>query len=346
MNTTLRLAVLSVLFAVVVSQSVTSQVFDAAISYMLNNENDANSLKTIAARYFEPNFYPKPTFPCGSPTFPAANKLSPLVQQIISQKMIIFGANSITNIPKRYNASAIVGSRGGLNYYKVIGYEADIGQAIANVIAKQYNVAGGIQAYFSLTPWYGNKTNNIISNLKTMSNGAYPYDFIISGMTATASWDVNGDGKQMVTRSTLIDFTCPYQDTVNSVVKGLKPLPQGAVTPINVAQDMNQTGIIFCAQPETDLETTTIKYFSAATIYRSPNIVNDTLNLLCHAYISPIINALYDSKTGGSNLQYIGPVGQSAGPISIGLRMESTNNAATLSAGFSVLFVLLAIFLL
>lgn len=295
-----KLINLTLLCSVVIAQSTTVQVFDAAISDMITNEDAPDSLKNICAKWFGTTFYPAPSSPCGIKTYPSSSNLSPLIQQILNDKRIIFGANSITNEPKRFNAT-VAGTRNGYTYYKLIGYEADIAQSIANRIATQYNVAGGIQAYFALTSWYNSATDNIIFNFyKT----PYEYDAIISGMTITATWDQYGNGSA-INRTSLVDFSCPYQDSADSVVKGLKPLPPG-LTVVNKPLDLNYTGVIFCVQNGTDLETYTLEYFSAATPYPSPDIKGDTLKQICNAYISPIINALYDAQTSDGNLTYVG----------------------------------------
>lgn|ERR1719487_129639 len=336
-----QVVVLSLLCAFIAAQSSTLAVFDAAISDFITNEAASDSLKSVCNKWFGSTFYPKPSGTCGTTQYPATNKLSPLMQQIINEKKIIFGANSVSNTPKRYQYQQ-VGTRNGFSYGTVIGYEAEIGQSIANRIATQYNVAGGIKSYFSVTSWYNNATDNILYNLNKQP---YQFDAVISGVAISGTWDVYNNGSA-VPRDSLVDFTCPYQDSIDSAVRGQKPLPAN-VTAINVPTDLNATGIVICVQAGTSLEQYTLRYFTAATALRSSDIKGDTEKQVCHAYISPIINALYDAQTSDGKLVYVGPFRPSAGPIGIAVRKESaTSSAMKPIFNIAVLIVLAFVWLL
>jgi len=331
-----------VLLCVAVAAGSTVAVFDAAMyKFITDDISVPGSMSLVCKKWFGDTTCPKPSQEkCGTGVWPDKAALSPLIQRILTEKQIFFGANNVlSNMPKRFNGT-LIGTRNGFPYYKVIGYEADIGQSIADRIASHYGVQGGIQAYFTLTPWYSNATNNIIYNLNA---APYPYDAIISGLSVSGTWDISGNGTN-VYRETLVDFTCPYQEAVDCIVQGRKPLPQGS-RPINSAADLNQTGIVICVQPKTDLAFYTYAFFTAATKYESTGDIKvDTLNQICHAYLSPNINALWDAQNSNGQLLFIGDLRPSTGQISIAVRKEQTNSSASLHGVSLVLMVLIMLF--
>ena len=115
------------LAASVLAQSATILVMNNAIIEFLSDSTSPDGFTKIAEKYFGTTFSPKPSKICSAAGWPTRDNLSPLMKQIINDKMIIYGANSVTNVPKRFNYTE-AGQRNGVAYGKLTGYEADIGQ--------------------------------------------------------------------------------------------------------------------------------------------------------------------------------------------------------------------------
>ena len=64
----------------------------------------------------------------------------------------------------------------------------------------------------------------------------------------------------------------------------------------------------------------------------------------CHAYVSPVINALYDAQTNPGKLFFLGPVGPTTGNIAIAARKEpdaTRNSAASIAWGVGTLIAII-----
>lgn len=108
---------------------------------------------------------------------------------------------------------------------------------------------------------------------------------------------------EVVDRSTLFHFSCPYQTGGNAIVAGEKELPFG-VKIVNL-QSLNRSDIYTC-----------VDYGTSMAIYIEEQLTNGNIvycgvngtassdckqwtidGTKCHVYIAPLLNALYDEKT-------------------------------------------------
>ena len=179
------------------------------------------------------------------------------------------------------------------------------------------NYAGiPFQAYFT-------NDTTVFGNLIT-DMGNLRFDFILSGMSVEGT--VTLPSGQTVPRTDLIDFTCPYIKDGNGVVKG------NLGSAISSLSDLNQKTVNLCVQSGTSMETLAKSNFPNANITSfslGADPYTKTLNAdFCHAYLAPIINALYQVKLDATKLSYVGDVGATSN-VAVGVRKSSTPTAAS-----------------
>ena len=130
-----NLILLSVLLSIVMAvsfvsaQTVSLKILNKAIYDFLADNTTSNGFTSIHQSYFGDNILHAPTSQCTSftswPTLSEANSDSTFAS-IIKRKYIVFGANSVSNIPKRFNYVGV-----GSNYGKCTGFEA--GKSLFNL---------------------------------------------------------------------------------------------------------------------------------------------------------------------------------------------------------------------
>ena len=128
-----RFTSVAVIFAIMVmlvavglthAQSATQKVLNKAIYDMLSDKDTSYGFTKIHQVYFGDSTLHAPvaqcqTFVAWPNTTEIAREVNGTIGDIINRGFIIFGANSVSNIPKRYNYTAV-----GSNYGTVIGFEA------------------------------------------------------------------------------------------------------------------------------------------------------------------------------------------------------------------------------
>ena len=126
MSSTLVTTFFAVLvFAVVIdAQSATQKVLNKAIYDMLSDKTTSYGFASIHKTYFGDSTLHAPVAQCQTfvswpNTTEIAREVNGTIGDIIKKGFIVFGTNSVTNIPKRYNYTAV-----GSNYGMVIGFEA------------------------------------------------------------------------------------------------------------------------------------------------------------------------------------------------------------------------------
>ncbi|KAG2389125.1 hypothetical protein C9374_014525 [Naegleria lovaniensis] len=318
------------------AQSVSVRVLNKAIYDMLNDKTTSRGFTSIHQSYFGDSVMHAPVDKCTTfTTWPAASEAGsdPTFANILSRKYIVFGTNSVNNNPKRYNYVGV-----GSNYGSCTGFEADIASSIAYRIGMQYTNSP-FNAYFvNNTKWFNTFTDNIIYDLQISK-----FDFILSGMGTNATWNTT---QGFVARSSLVDFTCPYQNDGNGVVKG----NLATTVTFNSLSDLDQPEITLCVQQGTSMETV------ARQLLKKTNITTFVDGMLpytltrdavtCHAYVAPLINGLFQAKTDAPKLTYLGLIGQSS-DVSIAVRksaVSSPKRSSASSVDFCLMLILCAIF--
>lgn len=333
--------------------SATVRLMNRAITLMLSDKTSSIGFDKIEEHWFGATSDLFPDVVCNELEWPDVRELRQYEtwNRIVERNAILYGTNSVTNIPKRFNYTSVSSSP---EYGKVVGFEADIAASITTRINNQYGLE--LQTYFSVSDWYTNVEKNIVAALYRDQ-----FDFILSGMSFNNTWAnpkyVNStatpDEPQRVARNTLLDFSCTYHDGGYGVNIGPLPLPEGVS--ILSSKDIDQEGVVVCVQASTTMASIAHSTLNYATIYEDKFAKELTIaNTTCHAYISPIINALWDGENI-DNSKYIGKIGPqsvvTAEAVSVGVRFESaaspseTGAASSLVASIYLQFVV-ALFVL
>lgn len=143
-----------------------NSAIDAAIAEMLRlNSTDKNGFVQIIERVFQKDItIPIPPLSsCINEGYPT--KQIGALDYILKNKEIVYGASSITRPPKIFDCTITSKVRKGKNMYKCNGFEAEVGQSIANLISKHYFGEEIIQSYFVEVKWNYNSTDNMFYHL-------------------------------------------------------------------------------------------------------------------------------------------------------------------------------------
>jgi ABC-type amino acid transport substrate-binding protein len=342
------------------TKSVTLRVINKAISDMLQDETTQYGWTPMFIKTFGdvPSMFPDVI--CTELDWPAKQELTQdaLWKKVFDTNIMMYGANSVSNIPKRFNYTSISHNP---EYGTVIGWEADIANSITYRIAQHYQVT--LHAYWSKSSsWYSSKDDNIIASLYKEQ-----FDFILSGMSFNSTWNnpnynstvETPNEPAMVPREQLVDFTCTYQDGGYGVVMGPLALPNNSI-PINSVKNIDQPGIVVCVQSDTTMETIARSYLSLVNVtdyVNGPVPRDNTINgVHCHMYIAPIINALVDGRDI-AGLKYLGMIGPkdvaASEAVAVAVRKEtlipgdssSDSTITTSSMLFTVIIVIIMMLL-
>ncbi|KAL9646035.1 hypothetical protein ABK040_015801 [Willaertia magna] len=323
-------------------QNPTVQTFNKAIYDLLQDLDSEYGFRNIHWKYFGDHTLHAPRSTCSQATWPNTLGTNTTISGIVNRKYIVFGANSVTNIPKRFNCTGTFKSIYGTVNSGCTGFEADIAASIARRIGQQYT-GTPFPAYFAKTSWYNTEKDNIIQHLNNNE-----FDIIVSGLSLNGTW--NNTQNVIVDKSTLVDFTCPYFIDDNGIVKGKLALPIGAV-PMTNFTTVDQIGIKVCVQKGTSMEQYANTYLKKATVVAFVDgmepVYKTQAGDVCHAYVAPIMNALWQGKNY-ENLTYVDVIGDPVGSVAVGIRKESISSASVTmicSLLYVIVFVLFGMFL-
>ncbi|KAF0972412.1 hypothetical protein FDP41_009315 [Naegleria fowleri] len=121
----------------------------------------------------------------------------------------------------------------------------------------------------------------------------------------------------LVPRSSIVDFTCPYQNDGNGVVRG----NLATNVTFNSISDLDQPEITLCVQKG-------LPY----TLTRDA--------VACHAYVAPLINGLFQAKTDAPKLTYLGLIGSSS-DVSIAVRKSAVSSRSSNAASMNLCLLLI-----
>lgn len=140
---------------------------NAAIAEMLRlSTNDKNGFAQIFQRVFgtDKSIPIPPLASCNPQSYP--DNGDGTLSYILKNKIMVFGASSISRPPKIFNCTYASINRKDRELYKCNGFEAEVGQSVMNLISKHYLGDESIQTYFVEVKWNYNSTDNMYYHLE------------------------------------------------------------------------------------------------------------------------------------------------------------------------------------
>ncbi|KAJ4456837.1 putative amino acid abc transporter [Paratrimastix pyriformis] len=293
-------------------------VLNAAIKTVLEDTSSTGCLSKVHHNYYgSGSDYPYPSDRCTAAVWPTLESIqaeNSTIRQAIDTGRIVFGAqfpsgHDVFNCTQDASVTDVA-------VYSCAGYDQDTAKCFIDAINAHYG--SSIKVYWRYSEWMAdtNMVNNIVYNLL-----GYQFDGIFASMTANpfTTWPAPWKRTMRVPRSSLVNFTCPYQAGGESAAAGNKASP----VPLTSAAALNTSGVIIAVEAGTSMEDWVVNYAPLAqriSLTDGSLCVKLVLNGTAHAYLAPHLNIASDIQEYGSDQLHKVAVLTTDSYYSIGLR--------------------------